>query len=71
MERQSQNKQVLNHLRNKGPLDPLTALRLYGIFRLGARCWDLKKSGESIVTTLVTKNGKRYAEYSLEKSNGT
>lgn len=67
MDQKSQNDIVLKHLQSGRPLTPLEALEKYGIFRLGARCFDLKKQGHEIVTTMVTKNQKRFAEYKLEK----
>lgn len=68
MDQRSQNEMVLSHLQSGKSLSPLEALERYGIFRLGARCFDLKKQGHPIVTEMVTKNGKRYAEYRLEKT---
>lgn len=68
MDRRSQNEMVLKHLQSGRPLTPLEALEKYGIFRLGARCFDLRQQGHEIVTTMVTKNQKRFAEYRLEKS---
>lgn len=67
MDRKSQNEMVLHHLQSGRSLSPLEALERYGIFRLGARCYDLKKQGHKIVTNIVTKNQKRFAEYKLEK----
>lgn len=68
MDQKSQNKMVLDHLQSGRSLSPLEALERYGIFRLGARCYDLKKQGHRIVTEMVTKNQKRFASYRLEKS---
>lgn len=69
----SQNKRVLQHLKEAGPLTPLEALTRYGCFRLGARIKDLRDAGHSIKTTMIelpAKKGakpKRVAEYSLVK----
>jgi hypothetical protein len=60
----SQLQQILNHLR-RAPLDPLTALKRYGCFRLGARIWDLKRKGFAIRTAWVRQGGKRFARYQL------
>lgn len=68
MDHKSQNEMVKRHLESGKSLSPLEALESYGIFRLGARCYDLKKQGVPIVTEMVTKNGKRFASYRLEKS---
>ena len=62
----SQNKDILNHLIEKGTITPIEALNLYGCFRLGARIADLKKEGVAIRTDIVARDGKRFAQYSLE-----
>lgn len=65
--RKSQNEEILAWLRKGNKIDPLLALEKFGCFRLGGRIFDLKQAGNKIVTVMVTKNGKRYASYSLEK----
>jgi hypothetical protein len=65
----SQEVEILEWLKSGKSIDPLTALERMGCFRLGARCFDLRKQGHPIVTTMVEKNGKRYASYSLGKTN--
>lgn len=62
----TQKKDILNHLIEKGTITPIEALELYGCFRLGARIADLKAEGIQIRTDIVAKNGKRFAQYSLE-----
>ena len=62
----SQNKQILNYLLSGKKLTPLTALNKFGCFRLSARILDLRKEGHNIITENVTKQGKTFAEYSLE-----
>ncbi|MCD6106804.1 MAG: helix-turn-helix domain-containing protein [Caldisericaceae bacterium] len=65
MEKLSQNKLVLNHLEEYGAIDPLTALSEYGIMRLGARIYELKKAGHKIEKEMITnpRTGKRFARY--------
>ena len=60
----TQNEMVLRHLK-RAPLDPLTALRRYGCFRLGARIWELKQDGHDIRSRIVSENGKKFARYLL------
>jgi hypothetical protein len=60
----TQNAQILAHLK-RACLDPLTALRKYGCFRLGARIYELKCEGHQIASTLVERGGKRIAQYRL------
>ena len=61
----SQNEVILNHLKTIGSITPMEALLDYGCFRLGARIYDLKRSGYNIVAKAVEANGKRFAEYRL------
>lgn len=68
MDRKSQNDEILSWLKSGKSISPLEALEKFGCFRLGGRIYELKQAGHSIVTEMVTKNGKRFAQYSLEKS---
>jgi hypothetical protein len=63
----SQCSEILEHLKTRGAITPLEALKKYGCYRLGARIWDLKQSGHAIRTDMVeVGEGKRVARYSLE-----
>lgn len=64
--RESQNAEILAWLKAGNSISPLDALERFGCFRLGARCYDLRKQGHKIITTPVERNGKRFASYSLE-----
>lgn len=66
-----QHELVLDHLKNRGSLTALEALRLYGVGRLAAVVFDLKKDGHPIRSDSVevekAGGGKaRVASYSLE-----
>ena len=61
----SQNKQILEYLKNGNSITPIEALNLFGSFRLGARIFDLKEKGHKIDTELVKDGRKKYAKYSL------
>lgn len=64
----TQNTLVLNHLRSGKSITPLEALKSYGIFRLGARIWELKQSGYDIKSKIVkNKQGKHFSSYFIEK----
>lgn len=68
----TQNLQVIDHLTRHQTITPLEALSLYGIFRLGARIWDLRGSGHDITTEIIevkSRRGgkKRVASYRLVK----
>ena len=63
---ESQNEQILRHLKAGGSLTPLQALRKYGCLRLGARIYNLKARGHNMRKELVTTpGGKRVARYSM------
>lgn len=63
----NQEHAILNHLENIGPITPIDALNLYGCFRLGARCYDLRQKGYDIVTEIIHQNNKHFASYKLNK----
>jgi len=63
----SQSNQILEYLREGNSITPLSALQLFGCFRLGARIFDLKRSGHKIKEEDVRMDGKRFAKYSLDK----
>jgi|TARA_R100000081_G_scaffold59966_1_gene29879 hypothetical protein len=62
----SQNKQILNYLLKGKKLTPIDALEKFGCFRLSARILDLRKEGYEIITENITKQGKTFAQYSME-----
>lgn len=63
----SQCQAILDYLKSGKPISPLEALEKFGCFRLGGRVYDLKKAGWPIKTEMVERNGKRFAQYVLEK----
>ena len=68
----TQNEAVLRHLLDNGNITSLEAMNIYGIMRLGARIYDLKKQGYPIKTFLrigKSRNGENmvYAEYRMER----
>ena len=61
-------------LEKHGEIDPMTAWRELGIYRLGARIHDLRRRGWSIVSTrkrVTNRYGEecKVAFYRLEKCN--
>lgn len=62
----SQQTRILAHLK-RSRLDPMTALRRYGCLRLAARIDELRCQGHEIVSRLVERGGKRFAQYRLMK----
>lgn len=68
----SQYQQVLEHLEKGYSISQLEATQKYGILRLGAIIFNLRKAGYSISTEIVrnkNKNGHttNYAVYRLEQ----
>ena len=61
----SQNTQILNYLKEGNSITPIEALSKFGCFRLASRCHDLRDLGHDIKTKTVTKEGKSFAQYSL------
>lgn len=62
----------MRHLLDNGGITSLEAMERYGIMRLGARIYDLKKQGYPIKTYLrvgKSQNGESmvYAEYRMER----
>ena len=63
----AQNNQILKYLQTGKSLTPMDALQKFVCFRLGARIYDLKRDGHSIVSQMVDVGEKRVARYSLIK----
>ena len=68
----SQCNRVLQHLQAYGSITPLEAMQEYGIMRLGARIYDLRKMGYSIDRIIETGKNRygestSYARYSLNE----
>lgn len=63
----SQNRAILAHLEAGRSITPLEALDMYGCLRLSARIWDIRhQMNRKIRTETITRDGKRYARYTLE-----
>ena len=67
MKTEAQNNQILKYLQTGKSLTPMDALQKFVCFRLGARIYDLKRDGHSIVSQMVDVGEKRVARYSLIK----
>lgn len=60
----SQERMILEALKNGESLTPLESLKRFGCLRLGARIWDLKRKGHDVKKNIVkTDSGKRVAQY--------
>ena len=63
----SQLKQIQNHLKQHGEINPLMALERYGCMRLAARISDLRHMGMQIQTEIHNSGKKHYASYRIER----
>ena len=64
---ESQNSKILEYLLEGNKLTQLEALALCGCFRLASRVYDLRERGYNITKEMIiSKNGKRVAQYSLQ-----
>lgn len=65
----SQSDAILDALKRGETLTPLDALKRFGVFRLGARIWDLKQAGHKIEMRMIeTPSGKHVAEYFIPQT---
>lgn len=62
----TQNEQVLEILKNQ-TLTSMQAIKKLGCLRLASRINELRDMGYPIETIMIKKNGKRYAQYKLNK----
>ena len=64
----SQNAQIAAYLQAGNSITALEALELFGCFRLASRICDLRKANYDIsVKRVITANGKKIAQYSLNQ----
>ena len=61
----TQENQILNHLKQLKFITSWEAIQEYRITRLSARIYELREKGYQIITKNITENGKTFAEYSL------
>jgi len=71
-ESMTQKQRVRYWLEFIGPITPLEALKELGIYRLGARIYDLKREGMNIETLTQSEENRfghkiSFAKYQLEK----
>ena len=64
----TQNEWVLSQLKRGKKLTALDALQGCGSFKLATRISELKAKGHNIISETISKNGKRFARYSLLRS---
>jgi hypothetical protein len=71
--RLTQSRLILEHLKQFGSIEPMTALREYGCYRLSSRISELRSDGINIRTEYIMKRSKvtgyfvKFAKYVLNK----
>lgn len=63
----SQSRAILSYLESGRGLTSLDAIRLFRCTRLGARIYDLRKMGYAITGRRISKGGKRFVRYFMER----
>ncbi len=68
----TQCERVLKYMQDFGTINPMQAIADLGVYRLGARVYDLKKREYKIHRRMVTAKNRygepvRFAEYRLEE----
>ncbi len=66
----SQESQVLAHLQTGAELTDLEALRLYGIRRLAARIFNLRRDEVPITDRTIRQGRKHFSAYRLAVPHG-
>ena len=70
--RLTQKRLILEHLQRYGSIEPMTALREYGCYRLSGRISELRAEGVDIRTEYITQRSKvtgffvKFAKYVLK-----
>lgn len=71
----TQKKLIYEHLKRYGSIEPMTALREYGCYRLSGRISELRAEGVNIITEYIMKRSKvtgyfvKFAKYVLKKED--
>ena len=59
----NQKLHVLNYIKRHGSITPMEALNSFGCMRLASRINELRCEGHAIETRMLSKGGKRWAQY--------
>ncbi len=63
----SQNKTILNYLKDGNNITSMQAFSMFGVTRLASRIWDLKQAGHEFTITRINKENTHYNIYKLNK----
>lgn len=70
MKETTQKAIILAELKDGKTVTALDAFKLCGSLRLSSIIFDLRDEGYNITTTMIERNGKHIAEYSLKNRKG-
>lgn len=65
---ESQKKSILDWLSEGNTITALQALNMFGCMRLASRISDLRSEGFPIAKDMIEVNGKRVAQYWLQRA---
>ena len=65
---ESQKKSILDWLSEGNTITSLQALNMFGCLRLASRISDLRSEGFPIAKEMIEVNGKRVAQYWLQRA---
>lgn len=65
---ESQKKSILDWLSEGNTITSLQALNMFGCMRLASRISDLRQDGFPIAKEMIEINGKRVAQYWLQRA---
>jgi hypothetical protein len=65
MNTKSANQKLREWVMKGKPITPLQALNQFGILRLSARILEMRNDGYDIVTKMIERDGKKFAQYKL------
>ena len=65
---ESQKQAILNWLSEGNTITALQALQMFGCMRLASRISDLRSEGFPISKEMIEVNGKRVAQYWLQRA---
>ena len=68
MNTRTQESKIIDYLATGRSLTPLSALRRFGCFRLGARIYDLRQDGHKFTVKRVKCGHAVVAEYRLQRA---
>ena len=63
----AQNKRILKFMQRGNAITPMSALKMFGCFRLSGRVYDLRRDGHKIERTMKRRGRRNFAEYRMAR----